>query len=294
MKQTEPDDRPSNVASSSAPLGTRHKRYSDFKSFLESANDRFTRYCQGDKDARRFDAIYHLCIAPGGRMGGIDKRQLEVFFGQRQYDVQEKYGDNLRRSQRLLTERGATLEYVQDDLGRVHCCLYPAASEGMKPLEDFIQLPMIDDPKRLSSDRDVRRHFRYLVAYMQCTSLDGEPRLAERLLVGWLRVTRTCGIDGRMQMPRIKSAFHEIVKFGLTVGLSGFLLAFVVWAYSRGETQNVFVTGESSELTQERALINQKLDQQSDLLNKIQSTVVDMKDRLDKPIVVVPNSKRIP
>lgn len=271
----------------------RAQRYVDFHEFLARAPAHFSALCQSNEIARRFDAIYRLCVTPGGRDGGLDKRRLEVFFGHRPYDVQEKYDSAMTRGLRVLTERGATLEYVQDDLGRVHCFLYPASSEGMKPLEDVIRLTTVQNPKNLC-EREVQSHFRSLVAYMQCTCLDGEPRFFDNLLIGWFRLTRARGIDRRMQVPRITSGLRDIVKFGLTVGLSGFLLAAMVWAFSRGAPQSVMVTGESAELTRERRLILESLTHQEKLIESTQRSLLDIRNRLDRPILITPATTRQP
>ncbi|RQZ27151.1 hypothetical protein DIE16_32045 [Burkholderia sp. Bp9090] len=131
----------------------------------------------------------------------------------------------------------------------------------------------------------MQRHFQYLIAYMQCTSLDGEPTLFDKLMVGWLRFVRPCGINERMQIPKIKSVSLGILKFGLSVGFSGFLLSLVVWVFSRGEPQDVFIKGESPDVVHEQGLIVRELSKQSRLLETMQSNLMEIKDRLSKPTV---------
>lgn len=154
----------------SSTLGARQLRYKAFQEFLSSATESFKSLCNNNPEANRFKAIYSLCTCPGGRQGGKNARQLEVFFGARPFDSQENFDSTARPSLKLLSERGATLEFVRDDLGRVHVFLYPAVSEGMKPIEDAIELKIVGDPADLAKGTVLSRHFRWLV-WRICSAL---------------------------------------------------------------------------------------------------------------------------
>ena len=99
---------------------------------------------KSDERSRRFADFYTLCIVPGGRNGGDDKRLTQVFYGNRPFDqVTKLQADNdgsIVRATRLLTEHGACLHYQCDDSGRVACLLFPAKTEHMATKEDAIVL----------------------------------------------------------------------------------------------------------------------------------------------------------
>lgn len=238
----------------SSTLGARQLRYKAFQEFLSSATESFKSLCNNNPEANRFKAIYSLCTCPGGRQGGKNARQLEVFFGARPFDSQENFDSTARPSLKLLSERGATLEFVRDDLGRVHVFLYPAVSEGMKPIEDAIELKIVGDPADLAKGTVLSRHFRWLVAYMQCTCLEGAPTFRDRITVAKLRLLHRRSVDGRMWDSRISVAAREVIKWVFTVGLSGTLLAAIQWTASTHRPMAVVeVSAEPTDTRQQRA-----------------------------------------
>ena len=74
----------------------RQQRYAAFQNFLNSATERFNGLCNRDDSASHLRDIYSLCITPGGRAGGKNSRQLEVFFGARPYDQHEFFDSSMR------------------------------------------------------------------------------------------------------------------------------------------------------------------------------------------------------
>jgi hypothetical protein len=266
----------------------RHKRYSAFQEFLNSAPATFEALCDRNPAAKRLKDIYSLCVTPGGRLGGKNPRQFEVFFGARPYDKHEGFDSSFRPTMKLLAERGATLEFVRDDLGRVHVFLYPASSEGMKPLEDVLELGSVDDAAELTKDSVLSRYFRVLMAYMQCTCLDGLPTTWDRWTVAKLRFLHRRSVDGRMYDSRISIAAREIIKWGFTVGFSGVLLTTVQWVFSRGQPTVVEVSAEPSHTQQQRADLISQGKESAKRLDAIERSLRDIRVRLDAPLVAQP------
>ncbi|MBN3781835.1 hypothetical protein G3O06_30480 [Burkholderia sp. Ac-20345] len=210
----------------------RLQRYRKFKTFTRFAKHKFRVLCDHNPEAQRFDQIYSFCITPGGRAGGQNARQFEVFFGARPYDSARVLDSSMRRTVRLLAEHGATLEFMRDDLGRVHVFLHPAVSEGTKPLEDFIKLGIVEDPAKLLNNQVLSRYFRWLIAYMQCTCLEGQPTLRDRLMVSVLRLFRQRSVNGRLRRTRISKYSGNVTRWVLTVGLSGTLFSVIQWFFA--------------------------------------------------------------
>ncbi|WP_121731803.1 DUF2285 domain-containing protein [Pseudomonas prosekii] len=266
----------------------RQQRYTAFQTFLNSATERFNELCNRHDAAMQLRDIYSLCIAPGGRAGGKNSRQLEVLFGARPYDQQEWFDSSLRPAVKLLAERGATMEFVRDDHGRVHVLLYPAVTEGTKPLEDAIELGVVNDPADLAKEVVLSRYFGLLVAYMQCTCLDGAPTFKDNLAVGKLRHFRRTYVDGRICDSWIWIASRGVFKWGATVGFSGILLATVQWRFSSEGPMAVKVTGEPSHTQQQRNdLINLGRENAS-RLDALERVLGDIRRRLDAPLVIFP------
>lgn len=190
------------------------------------------------KDSRHksLERIYPFYVLPGGRAGGVDKRVFEVFYGQRPFEkvtelVQGK-GPLPKIHERLLTERGATLLYERSDDGMVLCTLYPAASENYRPREDAIILAIIRDTHVLTGAPIIERHWRVFMSYMQCTCLEGDPTIGDRLRVWWLLSTRRLIVDNKTEIAKVWTVCSHILMFSVSVGLSGFLLAIVQWWFT--------------------------------------------------------------
>ncbi|EQD44702.1 hypothetical protein B2A_09513, partial [mine drainage metagenome] len=128
------------------------------------------------------------------------------------------------RSVKFHSEQGASLRYIRQDTGKVLVCLYPARTEGTRPLEDMVLLTEVKDPQELQTNKTLRCHLVWLAAYMAKTSLDGAITLPQRLLMGYLWVFKRHYIRRRLQPTRAWVAVGYIVKWVFTVSLSGVLL----------------------------------------------------------------------
>ncbi|OOO29131.1 hypothetical protein BTE54_17655 [Agrobacterium sp. YIC 4121] len=185
--------------------------------------------------------LYGFLISPKGRAGGIDDRTVDVFYGQRPFESvkelvhQDGNLPSLRR--RLLVERGASLTYQRGDNGAVIVTLAPAITENFRQQESAIVLDLMTDPSPLRAPPwlvvppRIESHWRCLMSYLQCTSIDGDPTLGDRLRLGWLRWTKPLIIEEQLAPPRWRSFALQIIAWVLTVGLSGTVLFGLQWYF---------------------------------------------------------------
>lgn len=165
--------------------------------------------------------------------GGQDPRLVEVFYGRRPVDrvLEHNHSEvGLPTSRlRISSEAGATLSYQRTERGNVLCILSPAQSEGFKGREDLIVLADLREPSKLLAPQVIDGHWRSLISYFECTALDGAPTLIDRIRVGWLRYTRWTATDGKSAPPAGMQQIGSIVKWSVSVGLSGAILWSVLW-----------------------------------------------------------------
>lgn len=219
------------IADRLARPSRRKERRWDFEFFHRHARATFGRIAADDPRNVFFDTVYRQCITPGGAMGGIDRKLVEIFYGSRPIDavteVVDRDGQASFLRERTVAEHGARLTYQRMDNGAVLVGLHPAGSEGFQRREQMIQLEWIRGSHALTGPGTLERHWRAFVSYMECTSLEGEPTPGDRLRVWWLLFVRPTIVDGKHTTALCWRVTAMVVKFALTIGLSGFLLAII-------------------------------------------------------------------
>lgn len=170
-------------------IGRRQARRTDFAFFLRTAPDVFRKIAASDRSSRLFDRLNSLCITPGGRLGGTDPRSVDVFFGSRPFDAVDErqiVNGRVHARRRLRVETGAMLAYYRQDDDTVACYLYSAfTGEAGIPPHSFL-LEHIRVTHLLTGEWKLRQHWRYFMAVMEVTSIDGRPSIWQRLLFRWL------------------------------------------------------------------------------------------------------------
>lgn len=240
---------------------SRKERYEEFQHFANGAEALFNGLLASDSRAKDLSNFYSFYAKKGGAMGGVDKRVVEVFFGNRAIDHVETFesldGEFPQRQSKLVSERGASLRYERTDTGTVICTLFPAETKSSRQREDSILLEWIANPRYLHSKRKVGAHWRSLISYMQCTSVDGEPTMLDKWRVGYLRFTRRLIVDGRAETTHIVAALESIFRYALTIGLSGFLLTLinVFGGYKEAEKQQAEHLSLTRDLSDARGYI---------------------------------------
>ena len=194
----------------------RFQRFKDFNVFYAKAKEIFEPYKnKGDRE-RFFEAYNMLCVVPGSRAGANDGNIVDVFWGQCVFDKAVT-----GKTFRLKSESGATLFFIKNDNGYVSIHLYPAHTETMRPIEDFIVWREQIDPSRLLKKRFQDKCWSVFMSYMEVTSLNGDPTIAQRLHVWYLRKFK-CTFENQKQMPVKFVAFvKKVGTWFLTVAFSG-------------------------------------------------------------------------
>jgi hypothetical protein len=216
---------------SNAITDRRRNRYAECQIFANLAVDWFPEIAKRDPRHAFLADRYSFHVVPGGRAGADDRQLLEVFYGERAMEQvtgtrpQDQSGGSPSPRRMLVTERGASLRYQKTDHGTVLCLLEPARSQGFERPEGLIVLAHIKDPRVLTGKPILERHWRSLISYFECSSIDGDPRLPDRIRVWWLLYTRPLIIDGKTQRRHIIRVGGQILKWAIAVGLAAAVLA---------------------------------------------------------------------
>ncbi len=241
---------------------TRQDRRNDFDEFYRTAIATFTRFRDNDRRAEKFERIYMLSICPGSRAGGTNNRVVEVFWGSRPFET-----ITLGRTWTALTEFGATLLFERDDSGFVIISIYPANTDNRKPIESSISLKLWVDPIKLKNEDYLKGLWNDFMAYMEYTSLDGNPTILQRLRISYLRNFKHLVIDNKWTPTKFSLFNREVFKWVLTVGLSGVIVYFVTLMTQPTETQTEIQLKE----------VNRNLENVSNQLDKISDGNADIK-----------------
>ncbi|MEY2117152.1 hypothetical protein [Rhodanobacter sp. FW106-PBR-R2A-1-13] len=217
-------------------MAERTARYQAFERFLVQAPTELQRRYTSLGVGRFYRDWYSLIVAPGGANGGQDNRTLQVFFGQRPFDVTRLPADHTAPAgpfvpvpgERTVSERGAMLQYSRTDRGQVLLLLRPAQTEFTTPRESEILLGEVA-PRDLESPAVLERHLKWLLAYMAGTSLDGIRYPGQRWRY-W--VLTNCRLwrekdSGNWRPSRLFEGVFWIAKWVFTIGLSGSVLYFL-------------------------------------------------------------------
>lgn len=93
----------------------RRARRVDFDFFHRHSRELFGRIASDDPRNAFFDTVYAFRVTPGGAMGGLDGRFVEVIYGSRPIDAVTERADSAacgpRLRRRMLAEHGARLTY---------------------------------------------------------------------------------------------------------------------------------------------------------------------------------------
>lgn len=210
-----------------APAGAgalKRKRRQDFVLFKRVARE-FFRAPPMDEQHRRMTARSGYAVAFDGEAAasapeplGCDARAVEAFYGEHRLDGYRALAqERLKAEWRDPIESGASLLYAQGDDGVVSVFLHPAETPGMKAEEDAILLARYQELEAMTGRGALERHWRALRAYAETTSLDGEPRWDQILLVRWLRFSRTVVVDGRRRAAPMIGAIESALRFSAAV-----------------------------------------------------------------------------
>ena len=221
-------------------------RINNFEEFYKTAYITFSEFLDNDNRVNDFNEIYGLHITPKSENDEFDKRTVAISWGYRKYD---RIIDIENNTKKALLENGATLYYERLDSGHVVILLYPASTENRKPIEDCITLKRRINPKKLKDKRFLKNNLNDLIAYMESTSLDGNPSFIQKVRISYLRTFKHLIIDKKAKPTTISKYLKSTAKFVVSVGLSGFIIYLIT----------LFSQRESDKLINEQIHITNKL-----------------------------------
>ena len=208
-------------------MSQRKSRIEDFEAFQKTVEKAFKSLQNQNADYRTLVDYYGFTVCPKGRDGGQDPRHTEIFYGNRVYDQEKKFTENFKVSTHFLAESGAELSFFRDDFGYVCVQLFPAKSKYGRQFEDSILLHAHYEPHKLLKHSIQKKLVRQLNSYMAITCLEGKPSCCDKVRVLFMRLNKRMIVKEEIQPVRIIKWMGEVLRFVLTVGLSGFLLTII-------------------------------------------------------------------
>ncbi len=238
IEQTESIDRNLELC---AMAKARSQRFKDFEFFFQKAKEIFEPFKYNGDRERYYDDFYNLAVCPGSRMGGLESRIVEFFWGKRLFDKNESINQDGRRSIHFESEDGTTMFFFKNDNGYVSIQLYPDHTEHRSPIEDFIFWRMEVNPSQLLKQRFQKRCWRAFMAYMEVTSIDGAPTLYQRIQVWYYRNFKRVVVNKKSIPPRYLLFLNKVSTWVMTVGFSGLVIFLLqIWLQpSPSEHKNI-------------------------------------------------------
>ncbi len=196
----------------------RYNRYEQFDEFACVAEDKYKKLLAETPEAKRFADFHSLVVWNDRQHPKNNVTFVKVGFGNRLLNVWHRHDGFTTTS-----EEGATLCFSRLETGHVTVMLYPDKTDNMQPREDFIILEHRISPSEFTGSKTLKRYWKDLMAYMEATSIDGNPNLWQQLRVWWLRHSCHMVVGNEYQPTRRNVFWKSIWKFVVTVGLSGFV-----------------------------------------------------------------------
>lgn len=203
-------------------------RYEQFDEFASSAESVFKQFIYKTPKAKRFDDLFCLNVWNDKNHPQNNVTYVNVGFGSRFLTISHN-----SKGFTSTTEAGASLCFYRMETGHISISLYPAKTEHRKPMEDAILLINGIEPSKLSKKKRLRSYWNDLIAYMECTSIDGNPSFCQKRRIEWLRYKKHLIVNNVYQPTKMQVFWRKVIEIFITVGLSGFVFYFIQFAYNR-------------------------------------------------------------
>jgi hypothetical protein len=174
-------------------------RRREWSGFAGKARECFDGIIQSCKDHELFEFLY--IHEPQSRLDG--QPCITLIWGQHPTGY-------FKSKNKLSVEHGCALHFVQGVHGNVICILYPFESDLHKPSEKYLLFKIFKSPRYISPFA-LREAIHSMFSYAQVTSCFGNPDLADKLRIGFLR------IKTRLSEIRNKDVLLAIVKHLISI-----------------------------------------------------------------------------
>lgn len=249
---------------------SRTERNQKFNLFRSSFRQKFESLLENNKRVQELKNVYSLTILNHTPLGILDHTGVIAYFGNRTYETIIR-----DQTQTNLMEEGASFSIEKRDDGFVTIKLFPAKAENYQQKEAFIILNKKLDPKHLTKPLTVKKYWYYLIAYMEVTSLDGAPSYFQNLVVNYLRHFKPLIVNKKYNRSKIQDYFLNLLKFILTVGLSGFLILIINYFLNKDQ---------ENEIRQFRTDFNEKINTTQELEKGQNLYLKELKETFDSTI----------
>lgn len=262
----------------------RIRRYKDFESFFSQANTIFEPFKDKNKRTRYLQATNMLCICPGGRDGGRDKRVVEVFWGQKVYDQNERVTNLFQIDHLFYSAKGATILFYKNDDGYVTIYLIPAGTDLTHPDEDGICWEKKVVPSKLLSKSYLKRAWYAFMAYMEVTQLDGKPSAFQRLYIWYLRYFHNLVVDKKWQRTKAMDSLNSMVKWFPMVALSGVAIFVLQLLFVPSPAEHENITNIKDNAVEINHRVNE-VDKELDEIRERQDSLIRGQKDIEKAII---------
>ena len=262
----------------------RIRRYKDFELFFNQAYAIFEPFKNKDKRTKYLQATNMLCICPGGRNGGRDKRVVEVFWGQKLYDQNERVTEHLQIDHFFYSATGASILFYKNDDGYVTIYLIPAGTDLTHPEEDGICWEKKVDPSKLLSKCYQRRAWWSFMAYMEVTQLDGDSSIIQRLYIWYMRYFHNLVVDKKWQRTKAMDSINSLVTWFPMVALSGVAIFILQLLFVPSPAEHENVTNIIDNAVEIKERVNE-VDKELDDIRERQDSLIKGQKYIEKAII---------
>lgn len=197
----------------------RYKKFNEIKNNFEKNINLIK--CHFDTD--KYDKLYQFNIYDGLH-SGVENNNLLYKYGTRICNIyiDDRVDDCNFSTSNKVRDWGASLSYNLIANGKVVVILRPAGTENFECNETYIILGWFS-PENINY-RLLYKHFKVFYSYMNITSLDGIPSLYDKFIIFWIKFTRIMMVNKKFEERKITQISFMILKYVLTVGMSGGVL----------------------------------------------------------------------
>ncbi len=224
------------------PLKMR-KRLERYKIFSKFLNDQkhednvFKTLMLSDEKAKLINDFYTLNVCSGGFNGESQYNIIDIFWGNRIYGIvfRENHGSN----QKFSMESGAFMRMILTPQGYINIIITGAKLDDENSEEQLWYI--IDrkvNPNKLNDKKYIQKIWKKFLAFSESTHLDGDPSITQRNTAWRIRnCCKSINPNASINNSKMTNYIQSIIKWAITVGLSGALLLLINFCNEDDETK---------------------------------------------------------